>query len=109
MANVSTIILQVSAMFNNEATDVYVYMSSTEPDNPFWGNGCRHKSFPVDRSLESVVPEIAEYLKWEIVCSTCHKADKTLSPDAAFCGDIYHVDQGKDLLSIFNENVTPVV
>lgn len=108
MANVSTTILRLSAEFNETTTDVYVYIKSTEPDNPFWGDGCRHKSFPASQSLIDILPAVEDYLNWDIVCPTCH-GPKTPPEGAKFCGDVCHVDQGKNLLGIFDEDVVAPV
>jgi hypothetical protein len=108
MANVATTIQRLSVEFNLDSTDVYVYLHSTEPDNPFWGDGCRHKSFGPTKSLEAILPEIANYLHWDIVCPLCH-GPKTPEPGAKFCGHVCHVDQGKNLLGIFDEDVVSPV
>lgn len=106
MANVSTTIKRLSVDFLEATTEVYVYMDSTEPDNPFWGNGCKHKSYPATRSLLEILPDMENYLNWHNVCPTCHK-DKNKDQAAGFCGDVYHVDPASDMLSMFNENVAP--
>ena len=108
MANVATTIRRISVDFKDETTEVYVYIKSTEPENPFWGNGCRHHSYPKEIPLENILPEIADYLNWEIVCPTCH-GPKERPADTGFCGDVYHVDSGTNLLGIFDEDVTAPV
>ena len=103
MANASTTIQEISIRFLDKSTNCYVYYSSTEPENPFWGgNDCRFKSFSVDTTALDIIPEVIHYLDWEQKCPTCHQ-DKL---PAGTCTNRFHLDPLKAVLDLFNEDVT---
>jgi hypothetical protein len=104
MANVSTTIQRLSVEFLPATTEVYLYIESSEPDNPFWGSGCKHKSYPAAKSLQDILPDFEEYLKWDYVCPTCKKMK---GENTEYCKNTFHIYEGDNLLAMFEEPVEP--
>jgi hypothetical protein len=90
--------------FQKETTEVYVDITSSELAHPLWGTGCRYKSYPATTSLENILPDIADYLDWKIVCSTCHRDKEDVN--GTFCSNSFHLQAGENLLKMFDEPET---
>ena len=63
MANCNTYVRRIEFIIKDDVTICNLFMESDEPDNPFWGNGWRTKTFgakiPIDKFLQK---EVGKYL-----------------------------------------------
>lgn len=101
MANATTTIQRLLVEFLPDTTEVYLFIESSEPTNPYWGSGCKHKSYPATTSLQDILPDFEDYLKWDYVCPTCKKLKAEATTQ--FCSNSFHLYEGDNLLAMFDE------
>jgi len=65
MADVSTEIKIIEFVIEKELTHCNIYMTSSDPHSPIWGNGWRTKTFPASKaSADIMLEDVHKYFEW---------------------------------------------